>query len=573
MKRVFIYIFIAASAIACKHTSHISSPAYVDVVEQDSLPIDTTQLASDLYMRGAYYNRVRGNDSLARKYLVAALERDSLHSGAMFELASLMVDQPDSSLGLIKKAVEQDTLNSWYRYMLSRLYAQKGYVNEAIFEAEKSISQGERSSEGYLYLASLYQMKERPLMAVSLLDSAMVMYGYQDELVGKKLELLSSLGMVDKEIDFMEDVVASGENFQRHYLSLGQAYSRKGEDSLALASFEKARVINSLDPAVAYTFMEYYRSKGRTTDFLAETMNLIKNDYINVEDKINIVEPYLESEQLYRENHMLMDNLMTLLYYEYFDDYRVSKLYIRHQFNMGQVDKGLDVYRRYADGESPSKDALENTIGIYTYKQSYDSAHIYYQKAMKLFPSHNDIQMMGVTIAYGQKDYQAAIDVTKKAIKSTKSDSLKSTYLGTIGDLYHELGDLKSTYRYYDKALAQDSTNLAVLNNYSYFLSIERRDLDRALAMIEKVVKGEPTATHLDTHGWILYELGRYQEAKRVMQRAVALDKDNNATLLDHYAYILLALGDATMAKFYWDKALANGLSQSDYDSRLKELK
>ena len=49
-----------------------------------------------------------------------------------------------------------------------------------------------------------------------------------------------------------------------------------------------------------------------------------------------------------------------------------------------------------------------------------------------------------------------------------------------MGDFYHTKKMNTEAYAAYDSALVYNSANLGALNNYAYYLSLERRDLDKA---------------------------------------------------------------------------------------------
>ena len=80
-------------------------------------------------------------------------------------------------------------------------------------------------------------------------------------------------------------------------------------------------------------------------------------------------------------------------------------------------------------------------------------------------------------------------------------------------------------------------------------------------------------STFLDTEGWILYKLGRYEEAREIMQRAVSFDASNSEVLLFHYGEILYALGDEFMAEVYWKRAMSRGYDAEVVEQRLEMLK
>ena len=108
-----------------------------------------------------------------------------------------------------------------------------------------------------------------------------------------------------------------------------------------------------------------------------------------------------------------------------------------------------------------------------------------------------------------------------------------------------------------------------MLNNYAYFLSLEERKLERALEMSTRANElNEGNPTFLDTKAWILYKMGRYADAKKVMQLAISLDRSKDPTFALHYGDILYALGEEFMAKIYWRKALEQGAEKEEIEKR-----
>jgi tetratricopeptide (TPR) repeat protein len=69
---------------------------------------------------------------------------------------------------------------------------------------------------------------------------------------------------------------------------------------------------------------------------------------------------------------------------------------------------------------------------------------------------------------------------------------------------------------------------------------------------------------------WVLYKLGRYDEAKKYMQQALSLDREKSMEMALHYGDILFALGDRFMAELYWRKALERGADVKGIEERFK---
>ena len=104
--------------------------------------------------------------------------------------------------------------------------------------------------------------------------------------------------------------------------------------------------------------------------------------------------------------------------------------------------------------------------------------------------------------------------------------------------------------------LRLDRENLAVLNNYAYYLSLREEELEKALEMSQVTIDKEPkNPTYLDTYAWILHKLGRSAEARNIFRQALAYGGKESAEILDHYGDVLNALNEPLMAIVYWQQA------------------
>ena len=75
--------------------------------------------------------------------------------------------------------------------------------------------------------------------------------------------------------------------------------------------------------------------------------------------------------------------------------------------------------------------------------------------------------------------------------------------------------------------------------------------------MSHKTIEAEPdNATYLDTFGWILFLMGRPEDAKPHFKHAMLYGGKDSAVILDHYAEVLFALGEYDRAMVYWNQAL-----------------
>jgi len=131
----------------------------------------------------------------------------------------------------------------------------------------------------------------------------------------------------------------------------------------------------------------------------------------------------------------------------------------------------------------------------------------------------------------------------------------------------HELSDAA-----FEKVLQLDPNNALVLNNYSYYLSLRKENLQQALNMSAKAVKLFPNNAHfLDTYGWIFFQMEQYTEAEKHLKKAVDVMTQPNPTILMHYGDVLHKLGKFNEAQNFWKKALDAGGNENELKLRFKD--
>jgi Flp pilus assembly protein TadD len=106
-------------------------------------------------------------------------------------------------------------------------------------------------------------------------------------------------------------------------------------------------------------------------------------------------------------------------------------------------------------------------------------------------------------------------------------------------------------------ALAISPGEPNVLNYLGYSLVEHHTKLDEALEMIEQAVAARPQSGYIiDSLGWALFRLGRYEEAVPHMERAAEL-MSIDPVVNDHLGDVYWAVGRKLEAEFQWKRALS----------------
>jgi tetratricopeptide (TPR) repeat protein len=178
---------------------------------------------------------------------------------------------------------------------------------------------------------------------------------------------------------------------------------------------------------------------------------------------------------------------------------------------------------------------------------------------------------------YQKKQHDEALEVFHKGVRQVNADSDKnmvSDFYSIMGDLYHIKKMNAEAYAAYDSALVYKPDNIGALNNYAYYLSVERKDLDKAEEMSYRTVKAEPTNnTYLDTYAWILFEKGKYVEARIYIDQALLNGGDKSSVVVEHGGDIYYHVGEMEKALEYWIQAEKLAAESADDENEARDEK
>lgn len=212
---------------------------------------------------------------------------------------------------------------------------------------------------------------------------------------------------------------------------------------------------------------------------------------------------------------------------------------------------------------------LETVLNLFHEQENLDQGFYYFYKG---------------AIAVNLKLYQDGISLFEKGLETELSAAenqyqanLTRLFYLNLGFLNYELENLDDAERYYDAYIKIDPYNLPVLNNLSYLLAEQNKDLEKAAEMSKYTVESEPeNPIYLDTYAWILYKQGEYINAKKLLERAMSLLTPNHETAHvyhTHLAEIESTLGNSKRALNLYKIAIELGADEKAINDKIKQLK
>lgn len=538
-----------------------------------------------LYTEGVKALTIHRDTTRGRTLLEQTLEVDSLYAPAYFALVSNgLSNDPKQLSQWAEKAYRQDTTNFWYH----RAYGQSLLMAERYADAlpvYRSLNERDpRDLDLYRILAALYEQNQQPYSAIATLDSAEVRMGRHPYLSKMKRHLLVQTKQTDRALEEAKTLAEEVPYEAEHHVALAELYGISGQDSLARRAYDTALKIDSARIETLMSLSDFYNARQDFRSMLWVTRKLFLSDQMPLEQKIRRFELFTSELEFYRANYFQLHDLASLLAIRYPTDKRVVELYANHLIASGQLEEALQHYKAHLKDEPLEKDYFLTVIDIESYLERPDSVKKYVNEALTHFPEAIELHLAEGNVKYRMDNFAGAVSSYKKALNYTDTDTLRSQIWGQIGDVYHAQGEAsgfllkkmyqRDCYKAYKKALKYNPDNILVLNNWAYFLSLEGKQLERALKMAERVSElTDRNPTYMDTHAWILFRLGRLEEARQLMRQAVALDGQKSQELLLHYGDILHAMGDQFMAETYWKKALERGYDKAVIEERMKRPK
>jgi tetratricopeptide (TPR) repeat protein len=104
------------------------------------------------------------------------------------------------------------------------------------------------------------------------------------------------------------------------------------------------------------------------------------------------------------------------------------------------------------------------------------------------------------------------------------------------------------------QVLAIDPDNTRTLNALGYTLADRTDRYEEALAYVQQALAQTPDdPAVIDSMGWVMYRLGRLQEARDYLQKAYDMTKDSE--IAAHLGEVMWVMGDREQAKDLWETA------------------
>lgn len=542
----------------------------------------------------AICQKLKGNNDAAYELLWAAYEINPLASEVLYELGlahlsnasgsehplsalstkddSLWVEQGDDMLAF---AVDFEPSNPYFRETLAERYINTGRYEEAIPLYEK-MAADKPNEQNLTLLSRLYSVNDDLANAIKTLERLEQTAGYTEQMAVDKYHMYRSGGKLDESVKCIERLAAENPQEPRYRVMLSDVYLHDGYTEKALATLNAVLAEFPNNVMAKMSLLQYYQQNNEADKFEEMMTSIMLDEGMDSEGKFNILQSQtsrlLSANSIVRKENSAEDETASL-----FKHFCEALSLPQEDENIGELFLLFcNETRQPVENYTKACNAILNV--------QPDNAHARLLLLQCLIREHDTEAMIALCHEGTRQNpgqlafyyYEAlgllqtarldeAISVFENATLVINEDSdveVAAEVYSSLGDLYHEAGKIEVAYEAYENSLKYVPNNLGCLNNYAYFLALEGRDLDKALAMSKQTVEAEPNnPTFLDTYAWVLYCKEQYTQARIYIDQTLKnlpeeeLESASSAGLYDHAGDIYYRIGERERALEFWQHA------------------
>lgn len=537
-------VCVSSIGLAQKKDDQSMEPMKVtEFSESQALKVEMMLIEGEKeYIKENYYK--------AYELFKAALEITPDNAALNFKTAEVLAKNGDNQNALVyaTRAMELDPTNKFYLLLTAEIHKAMTNFNEAARIYQQMIDNIE-GTDSYLFdLAIIYQFQGKYEQALETYARAERIYGMNEIVLREKQKIYLKNRDFESLIADWDKLINENPDQEQYVLELCEFLI-----SQSLIKEAKARLERLSNGYAGLLKSQIALVEGNVQTAIALADEVFGAADIGYQSKLQLLNSLLEYATF--ENDLLdISSMANRLAEQYPEQYEVQAFTGDVMYRMKEEQAARNYYLKAIRISPSNYNVWQNILNIDANLNEYDSVIAHAEEALEYFPNQAVLYYFAGTGYLIEKNYKRSVQVLDQGKKYATDPNLLTILYGQLGDAYNSLEQPEKSFSSYEKALESNPDNDHVLNNYSYFLSLRNQDMDKALQMSTRLVQMHPeNPTYLDTHGWVLYILKKYEEAESFLQKAANLGEDG--TIIEHYGDVLFRLGKVDKAVEQWKRA------------------
>jgi len=567
---LLVVIFLLSFSSCKTSQKEVSSVKKGDLNDKDKMNFD-------FLFFNANKEKILGNFDLAETYFIQALKIDQNNAAALYEVANLYSFQKEKTKALVfsKKAASLEPTNVWYQLLYADCLKQSKQNAEVAVVYEKIVHNNPDKIDYYYELATAYMVANKPNDALKVYEKIDTHFGITEESCMSKLSIYKSLNNFDKALEQVQKLIKTFPKESKYYGMLGELYQSKGLNDKAFQAYSDLLKLDPTNAFVHLSLADYYRNQKQNDKAFNEIKIAFNSKDLDVDTKIKILLSYYSITETYKELKPDADTLCLILVNVHPDEAKAFAMYGDFLIRDKKLEEARVQYRKAIALDKEKYALWEQLMYIDSELNDLLSIEKESKEAIELFPNQPVPYLYNGDICIRLKKYKEAVEVLTEGKEFVINNKLILTrFYSLIGDAQNYLKNNEASDQAFDKALEVDPNNVTVLNNYAYYLSLRKVNLEKAESMSKRSNELEPNNnSYQDTYGWILFQSNKFDDAKVWVGKAIENGGRGNGTLLEHYGDVLFKLGEVENAVKYWMDAKKAGGASELIDKKIGDKK
>ena len=541
---IILVLFGVFTACSSSKKSKQRQPAPVQLTEEQKLDYDHDFIEATKL-------KLFGNLPDAASMLTRCIDVNPRDAAAHYQLAEIytMIDDQDNALHYSRLACRYNPKNSWYKMQLANLYVSGKIIDSAIVVYRQIVEAQPNNADLRYNLAFLYLENNAYRKSIKELNVIEKTYGFTEELILAKYRVYSKKKNVKATEALLKKGIRKHPDELRFYGLLAELYRDNGREKEARENYTRLLEVDPENALGLISMVVFYKDYGYDDRAMEEMQRMYDMKTIDPDLKVELYLQLSSDTAFVRKYYPQIDTLIQQLFEKYPDNFRVRFVNADRNLRAQNYEDAKDDFLFLTDRVQTNYFLWEQTCYLLNHLQDNETL---YEATAKALVHFNDRYLFnffhGLAASMLKKHSEAipsyirALECLKKE-KEPDKDTEFQTYV-YLGEAYNDQKLYAESDSAFASALAIAPNNPMVLNNYSYYLSLREEKLDIAEIYIKQCLDIEPnSSTYLDTYGWVLYKLGRIDEAIVAIEKAMENGGNDNPEIVNHLCELLVVAG------------------------------
>lgn len=508
----------------------------------------------------AVKQKVLGSPGDAIKYFERCIEINPASDAAYYQIAQVLIGSGDpvNAKKYAARAVELSPDNLWYLMMNAGIHYQEKDLDSALMYYESAVKLYPSRDEIKLTLGNLYSESGNFEKARSIFSSFDEKYGVNETTTTMLINALIKDKKYREANEKVEILLRESPDDIQYNALLAEIYRGQGDNAKAFEVYNSLIKRNPDNPGIQLALMEFLLNQKSYSDLIILLNTVAANDRIERERKIELFAGLIDMEDIVKDDFKAMEEAVITLEKKYKDDQIVILLRPDLYEKAGNRIKAVSRLEEITKMMPDNYFAWEKLLLLYYDLHDMDKLLVKAEQVATKFNRSFLAKILFATAASETLKYETALEELRKAeILAGDNKEMLLQVLTMRADVYYRMKDYDNSFRLFDEAIALNSDDLTILNNYAYYLAEQDLRLREAEEMARKVIEKEKdNTTFLDTYAWTLYKRGKLKEAARIMERIINSGEEDDAEWYEHYGFILRDQRKCEQAVEKWNYAL-----------------